>query len=216
MKTILITLLVSLFLTSCEDIYPNYKYFRGKGIRKTEIHNMPGFTEIESSIAANITIVHGSTPSVSVTAQENLLPKIFTNVINGRLVISTGNWPMHSDSLITIEIFIPELDEISLTGFGVVRSELPVEWIYLSGVGEIACSGQTNEVKASLTGSGTINLVGMRTNKADVQISGTGNIKVNAREQLEVSISGVGNVYYKGNPEISSSISGIGSITQLD
>jgi hypothetical protein len=216
MKTIILTLLFVLFLTACDDIYPNYKYFRGKGICKTELHNMPVFTAIESSIAANITIIHSSIPTVSVTAQENLLPYIQTNVVNGKLYISTGNRSMHSDSLISIKVSVPDIEEISLSGFGIISSDIPVERISLSGVGEISCSGQTNDVQASLTGSGTINLVGMRVSNADVHISGTGNIKVNVKEQLYVSISGVGNVYYLGNPEIKSSISGIGSINQLD
>jgi hypothetical protein len=215
MKTLVVTLLLTLILTGCEDIYPGFRYFKGTGSLQIEKHNVPAFTEIESSIDANITIIRGTSHSVTVTAQGNILPYIRTTISNGKLHISTGNFTIHSDSLISIEIVVPELETISLSGCGVIRSECAVQRISLSGAGEVICTGATDQVEARLSGTGVINLAGMQVRIAEIRISGNGNVKVNAWEQLDVSISGMGNVYYIGNPKLNQKISGIGNVVRL-
>ncbi len=168
-------------------------------------------------MAANIHIIKSENRRIEVRAQKNLLPSIHTNIINGSLIISTGDFSILTDSAITLDIYIPEeqLEEISLKGSGLVSSDCPISRIYLSGAGNISCSGEMAHTEVLLSGFGNINLLDMKVSTADIRISGNGNVKMNADEKLDITIPGMGNVYYMGNPEIKQSISGMGNIINL-
>jgi hypothetical protein len=216
MKTLILTLLLALVLGGCVGIFLDMETLRGFGVRISESRSIPVVSRVDCSLAANITIKRSTVPSLSIRAQGNLLPYIHTNVTNGKLTVTTHSFTLRTDSLIAIELSVPDLDEFSLSGAGAINSELPIEKINISGTGEISCIGETDQVYATLSGAGNINLLGMRVKTADVHVSGAGNIRVNATEQLDVSISGIGNVYYMGNPSIHQSINGIGRVTKLN
>lgn len=217
MKSILLSLFISLSLFGCEKIQNEHDSITGVGPLHMEERTVYGFTKIENRLAANIRIMKSSTRKVEVKAQKNILSGIHTNVINGSLIISSGNFSIITDSTISLDIYITEnqMDEISMKGSGLVWSECPVKRIYLSGAGNISCSGETSHTEVLLSGFGNINLLDMKVATADIRISGNGNVKMNADESIDISIPGMGNVYYTGNPEIKQSISGMGNVINL-
>lgn len=216
MKTILIVVLLSLSLVSCEKTYLSHELIHGTGEIRTETRQLPDFSKIESRMGANITIIRSNTRELNINAQPNLLPYIHTNVINGKLIISTGEYTLRTLKTISIDIYIPEVDELVQSGAGDINSDSPVNSIVLCGAGNIYCSGECANTKVRLSGSGNVDLLDMSVKTADVNISGSGNVKLNAAEQLDVSISGFGNVYYKGNPYIYKDVSGFGSVICIE
>lgn len=216
MKTILIVLFLSFSLISCEKNYLTNEIIHGTGENVTEIRNLAEFSKIESRIGANINIVQSNNPEISITAQPNLIPYIHTNVINGKLIISTGEYTIRTLKSITIDIEIPMVEEIVQSGAGDIRSDSPVSRIVLCGAGNISCKGECSSTNVRLSGSGNVDLLGMNVKQGDVNISGSGNVKMNASEHLDVSISGFGNVYYKGSPYLNKEVSGIGNVICID
>lgn len=212
MKNLFFLLVLTVTLVSCECCFDNPNTIYGRGIVVSEDRYVGEFTKVESQIAANIEVIESDEHNVTITVQKNLLPYIDTDVKNGTLEISSDGYNLKTDSTIVITIYTPSLNEFRLTGVGNVNSEIPVKSIKLSGVGNITCHGETNNVNVMLSGSGNINLFDMEVSDADVKLSGTGNIHLYVTNYLDVSISGMGNVYYKGDPDIHSSITGVGQV----
>jgi hypothetical protein len=216
MKTILIVLFLSFSLISCEKTCFTNEIIHGSGENTTEIRKLAEFSKIESRIGANINIIRSNNPEISITVQPNLIPYIHTNVINGKLIITTGEYTIRTLKSITIDIEIPMVEEIVQSGAGDIRCDCPVSRIVLCGAGNISCKGECSSTNVRLSGSGNVDLLGMFVKQGDVNISGSGNVKMNASEHLDVSISGFGNVYYKGSPYLNKEVSGIGSIICID
>ena len=83
MKTIFVLLLTTISLNTfatCETI-------QGNGNLKKETRNASGYTGIELQGSMDVQVDYGSSNSIIVEADENLLPYIETEVENGNLKI---------------------------------------------------------------------------------------------------------------------------------
>jgi len=211
MKKIIWLLPLAVVLASCE-FASDINMIEGEGEVITEDRYVGEFTKVESQIAADVEIIESDEPGIVISAQKNLLPYLDTDVRRGTLEISFGDYSVETDSTIAITIFTPSLEEFSLTGVGNIDSQLPLNSIILTGVGNIVAHGATENVNVRITGSGNVDLYDMPVEIAEISITGVGNVKVFVSNLLDVSISGMGNVYYKGTPTIYSSITGIGQV----
>lgn len=182
---------------------------------RSEFRKTTPFTGIDSRICANVNIVKSKIRNIQITAQENILPIIQLEERNGLLVISSGAYEFQSDSIITITIYLPSIDEIRLSDKGTISSQCPAEKICLSGNGIILCKGKIRQATIILSGSGEIFLGDMKLNVAEINITGSGNIHVNASDNLGVVVAGSGFIYYKGKPLISSTFSGDGRLISM-
>jgi len=217
MKTILLltSLFTSILFGSCEKALNLPPRVVGQGAIESESRAVSTFLKIESRIGADIRISASGHQQLTIRAQRNLIQHIHTSVINNTLIITNGGKDLITDSTIILEISVPELEEIRLSGAGTVLSAVPVEHIQLSGAGNIRCSGEKEKVSVLLSGFGNIDLLDMQVNEADVRIAGNGNVKMHATERLDIVIPGMGNVYYRGKPSVSQDITGIGNIVNI-
>ncbi|MBK7214012.1 MAG: DUF2807 domain-containing protein [Bacteroidales bacterium] len=214
-------LLFSFFLATflslgCEKTVSENVIIKGTGPIKTEMRMTPVFTSVENRIGCNINFIKSNSRSIEITANSNLLPYLHTNVINGKLIITSGDFTLQADSAIHFDIYLPSIDELLVSGSGIVESDCPIQRIFLTGSGNISCTGKTDVSYVNMSGSGIINLLGMTSKRTNISLSGTGNIKLNVTERLEISISGTGNVYYKGKPQIERNISGVGNVVDVN
>jgi len=101
---------------------------------------------------------------------------------------------------LTIEIYLPELESISMEGAGNIK-------IY---------NGSAVNLDIKVSGTGNIDTSNYEVENVYVDVSGTGTIKIWATNSVSGSISGVGNVRYKGNPSMGNlDISGVGTFKPL-
>jgi len=212
MKQILYFNLLCLALITPGILYSKNNCVKGLGNLHTEFRITTPFSKIESRINANIKIIKSSTRIVEITAQGNLLPLIRLTERNGLLIISATDDSIFSDSSVSVTIYMPCLEEFILLGTGEIHSECPVQKIILAGSGNITVERKTKYTSVILSGTGDINLSGMKVNSADVNLSGEGNIKLYAKDNLGVFISGAGNLIYRGNPVIKKEISEKGAL----
>ena len=239
MKTIFVLLLTTISLNTfatCETI-------KGNGNLKKETRNASGYTGIELQGSMDVQIDYGSSNSITVEADENLLPYIETEVENGNLKIrQKKGFNLKSKNKLIVHASLTKLTNIGLSGSGNILgtgdfsnnkktiiklsgsgniglgvadiSELDVA---ISGSGNINIKGsQSNIISVAISGSGNLDCSNFATNDVLARVSGSGNIRVNAAKSIDARVSGSGNIYYKGAvTNLSMKASGSGKIIKV-
>ena len=189
---------------------------RGSGVVQTEHRDATGFTEIRLSGSGQVDVRHGDADSVTVEAEDNILPLLETRVRDGRLTLGTKpNVSINPTRPIRYHVTVKRLTAIGVSGSGrfVVEgldtSRLTAD---ISGSGSATLSGRADALELTISGSGDYDASRLASKSATVTISGSGNATVNAAERVEANVSGSGSVRYLGNPSVDQQVSGSGSV----
>lgn len=201
------------------------KKVRGEGPVQKENRTVTSFDELSIAGSFEVALVQGNEGSVTIEAQENLLPYITTEVKNGNLKIRTEDGVnLQPSKPILVTVFITDVEKISLAGSGTVTSDFTLTGeslhLRLAGSGDLDISAETNFMEADLAGSGDIlmkgsatrveiNIAGsgdveafdLKANDTSVNISGSGTAQVYCDGYLDAKIIGSGDVVYKGSPQ---------------
>jgi len=229
--------LTAFTITGCDFV--GFDTIHGNGNVSTETRNVSVTSRISSHGSFDVAIIHGSSPSVKVEADANLIPYILTDVEDGKLHIHTRDHvSLSSDHKIKVYVTTDKVEEISLSGSGNVTADSKLEASghmkfgisgsgditldinapsvesSISGSGNINLTGETKDSKITITGDGDYKASGLQSENAEVRITGSGNVHVAASVKLEVHITGSGDVGYKGSPTIEQHITGSGNIKQ--
>ncbi len=231
-KIIIISAL--LLSTACSDSFWNC--IDGNGSTATVRRVVGDFTKITSNGNFIVDVSIGSTTSVSVEADENLLSYIETYIQGNTLIIETeNNRCIRSREQIFVHVVTPSVYEIKLAGSGVIYCDnlIADELSYvltgsgdiesagisayfveanLTGSGEIILSGNALQTDFSISGSGNIKALNLEQDKCIATISGSGTIYAFVQDLLDVLITGSGNVVYNGDPEKVVKITGSGRV----
>ena len=214
----------------------------GSGVVETETRQVAEFQSISAGYPADITIRQGRAESVTIEAEDNLLPQLATEVRSGVLYLENTerNWQERVDPTepVLVTITVVELENvhfptagkllvdglqsdsltISVSGAGDVtlkESEAGELEFNLSGAGNIEANGTCEHLQLSISGLGNFKGGDLECQNAEVHISGAGSATVWAEDRLEASISGAGSVNYYGSPQVSEWISGVGSVSKI-
>ena len=189
----------------------------GSGNRKTERREVAGFDRLLVEGAYRVEFVAGSSPSVEVEADDNLLPLIRTEVEGGRLRVHTDRGTS-TQTLPRLRITAADVREIELPGAsefnlsGVRNDALKIS---VPGASRLRAEGETGRLEVELAGAGLIDAEALRARQVEASCSGAGSISVYASESLDATVSGVGIVNYAGNPpQVSSNVSGLGKVNK--
>ena len=208
----------------------------GQGPTVERTLNVSPFTGVGLAFSGDVFIKQGSTQSVKVVGQQNIIDNIDTEVKNGHWNIGFKK-SVKKMSTLKVYITIPNLTKAVLSGSGNLSTdgqfnnvgELPVSLSgsgninltidakrvvsKISGSGNIKLSGSAGSHEIGISGSGNVNAFDLNSGECDVRISGSGNCRVDVKSNLDVRISGSGDVAYKGSPRVNSRISGSGNVT---
>ncbi len=229
-------MIIALLSTSClREVFCE----EGEGDLLTETISINEFNGIDLKEDGDVFITQGDEFKVVVTARENILDRLETEVNGGIWDITLGR-DCYQNLHLEVEITMPVLDEIHLSGSGKIdvgdflnqdnidmsisgsgRIELgsfsgtrDID-AKISGRGEILPRAEFPDLESmniNITGSGNFDGFKLITNTLDAKISGSGDIFVTTEEEMDVTITGSGNLHYKGNPLIDASITGSGKI----
>jgi len=229
-------LLALLMLTNCQGQKWWNSGIAGTGPRVEKELQLADFTGIKLTMSADVYLTQGNTQSVRVSAQQNMIDLLETQVENGTWKIKTSE-QIGNHSPIKIYITVPQMNYVSLSGSGDIFTENTFSGndkvtvavsgsgnlrfkttarqtdVTLSGSGDIDLQGSTEDVAVSISGSGDIDAYNFSAANCQVNISGSGGARVSATKYLNVKVSGSGDVYYRGNPSVTSRISGSGNLT---
>lgn len=213
----------------------------GSGVVAQENRTVSGFTRVVLAGEGTLHIEQGAAEELIVTAEDNLLPYILTEVQNGILEIRTQIFiDLKPTQPIEYHLTVVSLESVMLSGAGDIKvSDLisPQLALTLSGVGSVEVTNlQADELDVVLSGvgdfdiSGTVdlqrlNLTGLGDYEArdltslDGVISIVGNdnqtVTVRVSDMLTVTINGDGTVFYVGDPFVDSNITGSGSVQKI-
>lgn len=214
----------------------------GSGVVKTETREVPEFQSISIDYPAEVTVRQGNTESITIEAEDNLLPQLVAEVRNDTLHFENAerNWGtrVNPNEPVVVTITVVELSEVqfptagkmqiegletdsltvTVSGAGdVTLTELLVDNLELglSGAGNINAEGDSEDLRVRISGMGNFNGGNFKTQHAEVHISGAGSATVWAEDNLDASISGAGSIDYYGDPEISEHISGVGNVSKI-
>ena len=170
----------------------------GNGNVVSQKRTVEGFDGITLGGAGNVNVHTGENFKVIVRTDCNLQDRVVTAVNGNTLRIDQipGNF---NASELTINVYMPELKNISLSGAGIIT----------------IIAGSTSEMNFSLSGVGNINAQDFQVENITISLSGVGNARIWATNTLDGTLSGVGNIFYKGSPAININRTGIGNIRPL-
>lgn len=191
------------------------KGVKGSGNVVTENREISGFHSIEVGGVFNVEIVAQQDYSVSIEADDNLMPLIKTEVNNGVLEISNDK-SMKSSQKINIKISAPDLERLETSGASKVslvnlkNSEFLLE---TSGASKVTVAGETNKFVVDVSGASKIDAEGLKSTDANVQASGASKVMVNVSGSLAADCSGASSVIYSGTPSnIDKKTSGVSKV----
>ena len=191
---------------------------RGSGVRKTEKRELTPFTAIETTGAFEVEVTCQKPASFEIETDDNILPLVKTEVLDGVLHITTTKSYSASGGIL-VRINLPDLARIKSTGAGKFQvSNLKNDNFEVDSIGAatVTASGQSKALKLRSTGAGKIDAHDLRAQKADVTVTGAAGVEVNASDELDVSVSGAGRVIYSGNPRVNKHVSGAGQVKKKE
>ena len=190
----------------------------GSGQVASETRSVSGFTGIDLSGTGEVIIEQGGSESLTVEADDNVLP-VLTSEVEGS-VLRLGRKPrttVNTRNPIRYRVTLPVLTSLELSGSGSVTAEglqLDALRVDISGSGTVSLAGSADEQTVEMSGSGRYDAAGLSSRSVEVDISGSGEATVAVTEQLRVDISGSGTVTYSGDPTVDQSISGSGRLVK--
>lgn len=212
---------------------------RGNGEAATEQRNAADVDAVQTH-GPSVVVRLGSTPSVSVKADRNLLPLLETVVedtAHGKTLVV--RWKrgtsFHAKVEPVVTVTVSRLSTLVVSGSGDIVAEalklprlsarvegsgdirltgLAADELKLAvmGSGDIAVSGQARRLAVSIAGSGDIKTDALKADEVSVSIAGSGDASVNAEKSLAVSIAGSGDVVYSGNATLAKTVAGSGEV----
>lgn len=190
---------------------------RGSGQSREESRSLSDFNSLDIGGAYEIDVICGTTPGITINAENNILPLIKTEVSGNTLNIYNSK-SINPRKKIRIKVTTANVDVLETSG----ASNIAVEKINndrfkldASGAGKIFLSGKTGMLRLSLSGAVKVEARDLVADNANVEISGASKADVYASQELRADISGVGSLDYYGNPKnVRRSVSGIGSINE--
>jgi hypothetical protein len=209
----------------------------GNGKSASELRNTGEFNAIGLSGSMALKLRQGSTHSVVVHGDSNLLPLIET-VVEGDKSLKL-RWKrgvsVRGPVNVYVEVVAPQVQAVASAGSGdieiesmkVPRLSLSINGsgdlrasglstdhlaIRIAGTGDLTLAGQASRMTIELSGTGDIDAAELRSDDVTVGIAGSGDVVVRASRTLVASIAGSGAVRYSGDPNVQQSIAGSGSV----
>ena len=239
MKVYLVAALVALAaaLTGCAHIGGG-QTVHGSGRIESEPRAVSSFSRVSVSGSGQLTVLQGIEEGLEIEADDNLLPFIRSEVINGQLRLGPQNVSLRPSGTIRYTLKLKNLNELHLSGS--IRAEvdtLQTERLLvaisgsgriqigrlnardfsarMSGSGDTSAAGQVETQDIHISGSGNHQASQLQCARAKVNISGSGHASLWVSELLTANISGSGLVEYHGAAAVDAHVSGSGRVRHL-
>lgn len=210
----------------------------GSGNVISESRDVGDFTEVVLSGVGQLHITQTGSESLTIEAEDNIMPLLTSEVRGQRLVLGTEPGVHFSPKQpIRYTLTVKDLSAIRISGAGNVdvpalgTASLRLELsgagnltvtglaadsldVSLSGAGSATCAGEVRSQDVRISGAGSYRGDDLASVTARAVISGTGSAHLRVSEQLDARVSGVGSIIYSGNPAVRKSVSGVGRVSQ--
>lgn len=187
----------------------------GSGSAAAESREVSGFREVVLMTSGDVNIEVTGTDSLTIEADDNILPLLTAEVVDGRLELgSRGSFS--TTRPITYTITAADLTGVTVSGSGNVEVSgvsTDVFRVSISGSGNVTPSGSCHDLQVTVSGSGQYNGDDLQATTGTVTVSGSGDADVDVTQVLDVVVSGSGSVRYAGQPTLNQKITGSGDVS---
>jgi hypothetical protein len=248
-KLLIFMLFVGIFVVGFRNCNCNFGNIMGNafgpeltasGPMQTEMRsNLTNFDKIDIAIDGKLEITIGDAWAVEVSAQQNLLPILKTEIRGNTLNVFYEGRVRTFDQTV-IRVTMPKWSGAQLSGSTNLVLKTPLRGgsldigvsgsgniqlpdiqldklnVSISGSGEMTAAGTAGTCDLSVSGSGDMMASGLQVGTLDASISGSGNVECTVNDRINAHVSGSGEVRYKGRPVVDSQVSGSGRVKPLD
>ncbi|MDR1405600.1 MAG: DUF2807 domain-containing protein [Prevotellaceae bacterium] len=171
----------------------------------TETRTVSGFTGISASSAFDITVTKGTAESLVVTADENIMPHVRSEVLGGVLKLYLDRLPRNTNvKNLKAAVTVKELETVKLSGACKLASDAvftPAEFeAGISGASSLQLTVETGKLSIEASGACKITLDATVKGKAEFDLSGGSKLQSKLRaDRLEMDISGACRVELSGS-----------------
>lgn len=190
----------------------------GSGNVVSESRNVSGFTKIDLTGAGEVTIDQNGTEALTIEADDNLMPKVTSEVVDGTLRLGERSNLISLTKPVKYRVSVKDLTGLMISGSGTVTaakitsSRLAVD---INGSGRVTAGGTVENQDLMISGSGDYQAKDLQTKITTVKISGSGDAAVSVSDSLDIQMSGSGKLTYYGNPpQVTQQISGSGRVSK--
>jgi len=168
---------------------------------------------VEGVIDVDVTI--GEPAGVVLQADDNVLPVLTTEVVDGTLVFSSRQGYVARTDVRAL-VTVPSLRSVTVEGTGDVTVRGLDEKAFsvrVHGVGGATVDGRTDALDVEVTDVGSAHLERLEARTVRARVTGVGDAEVLATESLEAEVKGTGDVVYHGSPpDVRRQVEGTGDV----
>ena len=156
--------------------------------------------------SGDLTLSQGDTESLTIEAEDNILPLLTSDISDGTLKLGTKpNTSFSETKTIKYTLVVKNLNALTDNGSGTITvGNLNLNnplGIFGNGSGHIIIANvQSGDTQLKLTGSGNINLASLKSDKVSIQIDGSGSttIPTVTTQSFTAQLSGDGALQISG------------------
>lgn len=237
---LVVTLVAAWLLAGCgadlQNIASDMDTVEGSGNVVREPREVSGFTEVALTGIGNLTIRQTGSESLTIEAEDNIIPELTTEVENGRLTLGVEpNTDLRPTEPINYELTVKDLNALQTLGAGEIDAgsintdnleiassgsgEISVANVEANnlkvtsaGSGEVKTAGRVDSQVVDISGTGSYQAEDLESQEAEVDVKGSGEATVNVTDELDARITGSGSIEYVGDPTISQEVRGSGEL----
>lgn len=177
---------------------------QGSGVTVTETRSVSGISGVSISGVGLLIIEQTGSESLTVTAEENILPLLTVEIVGDLLILGIQpNTQINTTQGIVYRLTVRELDRISLSGATQVEaSGLDTSYleVSLSGASAAILEGTAQRQLVAVSGASRYDSAALSCRYATVDISGASSAVVRVSDRLEGQVTGAAVLEYYGNP----------------
>jgi hypothetical protein len=212
-RTVAIVVL-SVLVVSCGEL----NSVKGSGNVITENRTVSGFDSVSLNGNGKLEIDQNGTEALSITADDNILPLLTSEIKGTQLVLRVKSGTSISPSkTIVFKVGARNLTAISCAGdttavaTGIHTDSLKLD---IAGSGDMSAEGSSDRQEITIAGSGKYLGGSLKSRIATINIAGSGDAVLAVSDKLDVTIAGSGSIKYLGDPTVKQSVLGSGTITK--
>jgi len=191
---------------------------RGSGHLVTVARPVSPFDAVYAAGAMRVIVERNGSEGVTVTAEDNLLPYIDTEVQEGILYVSQAPG-VRLDPRREIVVRVDSYEVVELNASAAVAMEVEVGWVAqlwvtASGASDLAVWGSADRQDVTVSGASRYDGLDLETDRCFIDVSGASDALVWANDWLEANASGASRVRFRGNPVVVARTSGGSTVTR--
>ena len=210
----------------------------GSGNLTNETKDVNGVKQVSLDGMGTIVLKQGNEESLTIEAEDNIMPHIQSKVEGDKLSISYDTNTPTPTKDIKFYLTVKDINSIIISGAGMIESEgfktkamsismdgagngdlagltLKKLTVNIAGAGKMMLAGKCTEQTITISGAGNYDAKDLVTETTTINIDGAGKGTVNVKKVLNAIISGAGSLNYLGSPQVNQQVSGGGSVKQI-